>query len=205
MSTHHHLRAGFSLVETLVAITILLIIIVGPMTLISSSARSTDFASDQVTAFFLAQEGAELAQKARDDYVLQQFLQSGAVANPWANFIRTQSPNASLYTSCFAASGCGLYISNEDDGEVTPVSCATSGSCRLQLNVGDVDGSVTQNENRARYSYTAGSQTPFTRRIFFTASGNQIRVRSEVTWYTGAQTAEQRTVVETYLYNIYGN
>lgn len=67
-------QSGFSLVETLVAITILLIVISGPLAISTSTARSTSFSSEQVEAFFLAQEGAELAQKIRDDLLLAAFL-----------------------------------------------------------------------------------------------------------------------------------
>jgi len=67
-------QAGFSLVETLVSISILLLVIVGPMTITSRTAKSATFASEQVQAFFLAQEGVELAQKARSDLVLRKFL-----------------------------------------------------------------------------------------------------------------------------------
>lgn len=49
--------------ETLVAITILLIVVVGPMKIIISASNSTSFSGEQVVAFFLAQEGAEIAQK----------------------------------------------------------------------------------------------------------------------------------------------
>lgn len=71
---HYSKQSGFSLVETLVAITILLVVIIGPMTISSSAAKSTSFASEQVTAFFLAQEGAELIEKARNDLLLEHFL-----------------------------------------------------------------------------------------------------------------------------------
>ena len=83
-------QSGFSLVETLVAISILLIVIVGPMTISMQSAKSSSFASEQVQAFFLAQEGLELAEKARDDLLLRSELFDG---NPpsylsWGTFLR---------------------------------------------------------------------------------------------------------------------
>ncbi|NCO61881.1 prepilin-type N-terminal cleavage/methylation domain-containing protein, partial [Candidatus Kaiserbacteria bacterium] len=81
---------GFSLVEVLVAITLLLLIVTGPMKIITDANHSTAFASEQVTAFFLAQEGLELAQKGRDDLMLQyfdkQFNNNGNMVNPWAKF-----------------------------------------------------------------------------------------------------------------------
>ncbi len=52
---------GFTLIETFVAVTILLIAILGPMSLFSKAIRDGIYARNQVTAFYLAQEGLELA------------------------------------------------------------------------------------------------------------------------------------------------
>lgn len=118
-------QGGFSLVETLVAITLLLLVIVGPMTIVSSSARSTSFSSEQVTAFFLAQEGAELVQKARDDLQLQNYGQTG-----WNTFTNTSG----TYSACYTTSGCGLTIRTDSTGTLnTPVSCSTLANCNLSL------------------------------------------------------------------------
>ena len=61
---------GFTLVETLVAITILLIVIVGPMTIASRGMQTAFYAGDQTTAIYLAQEGIEHIQRLRDDTAL---------------------------------------------------------------------------------------------------------------------------------------
>ncbi|MCA9360544.1 prepilin-type N-terminal cleavage/methylation domain-containing protein [Candidatus Kaiserbacteria bacterium] len=90
---------GFSLVETLVAITILLIIIIGPMTISSSTARSTSFASEQVVAYFLAQEGAELAQKARDDFLLENFYVDSS--EPYIGWDKFTDDGGGTYKQCF--------------------------------------------------------------------------------------------------------
>jgi prepilin-type N-terminal cleavage/methylation domain-containing protein len=47
---------GFTLVETLVAVTVLLLVIVGPMTVAQKGIQNAYFANEQVTAVFLAQE-----------------------------------------------------------------------------------------------------------------------------------------------------
>jgi type II secretory pathway pseudopilin PulG len=65
---------GFSLVETLVATSILLLVVVGPLAISSRTAKSSTFATEQLTAYLLAQEGLELAEKARGDSILQQTL-----------------------------------------------------------------------------------------------------------------------------------
>lgn len=54
-------KEGFSLIETFVAITILIIAVIGPMTLFSRAIADGIFAKNQVIAFYLAQEGLELA------------------------------------------------------------------------------------------------------------------------------------------------
>jgi len=199
MSFVYFKENGFSLVETLVAISILLVIIVGPLTLVSTSARSTSFASEQVVAFFLAQEGAELAQKARDDLMLQRFRSSGALADPWAEFTKVNGTDR--YQSCFAANGCGLTIT----GDAVVVNACTSqagAGCRLYLN---------PNQNtavRSRYSYanpTGAIATPFTRDIRFQRTGDEVRVISRVRWSSGSVRATQEVEVVTYLFNIYGN
>jgi len=59
--------AGFTLVETLVAISVLLLSIAGPLTIATRSLLSARFARDQVTAFYLAQEATELIRNQRDN------------------------------------------------------------------------------------------------------------------------------------------
>jgi prepilin-type N-terminal cleavage/methylation domain-containing protein len=58
--------AGFTLVETLVAISILLVAVTFPMIFINTSSRSVSTAKEQVLATFLAQEGVELVHAVRD-------------------------------------------------------------------------------------------------------------------------------------------
>ncbi|MEK7639119.1 MAG: type II secretion system protein [Patescibacteria group bacterium] len=205
-------QQGFSLVETLVAITILLLVIIGPMTISTSTAKSTSFASEQAIAYFLAQEGAELAQKARDEAVLNGF--NGQV-NTWTSFLSTQA--GSYFEPCVTtvtngvqspvpAASCGLEQLTNAAGSfpgVQAVDCATIANCQLRLN--------TNPSLRARYTHSnvVGSQpTIYTRQVFLilnTIFPNEVRVRSRVTWYTGSIRTEQSVEVETYLFNIYGN
>lgn len=207
--TYYHLHCkqqGFSLVETLVAVSILLIVIIGPMTISMSTARSTSFSSEQVVAFFLAQEGAELAQKARDQYILDHFLpvsHANYRSNPWQNF--TDITAAGEYASCYQSVGCGLeLIDGNVNGELVspPTGCA-NGACRLYF---DSSG------GRARYTHTAtgNEATEYTRTLRFTpfavgaAANDDVRVISEVTWYSGAFRQQQSVKVETHLFNVYG-
>jgi prepilin-type N-terminal cleavage/methylation domain-containing protein len=59
-------RAGFTLIEALVAIAILTISIAGPITMASKGLSAAMFARDQITAFYLAQEAVEYIRNIRD-------------------------------------------------------------------------------------------------------------------------------------------
>ena len=60
-------KKGFSIVETMVAITVLLIGVVAPMSLAADGVRAARLSQDQIVAFYLAQEGIELVKNKRDN------------------------------------------------------------------------------------------------------------------------------------------
>ncbi len=189
------------MVEMLVSISILLLVIVGPMTITVRTAKSATFASEQVQAFFFAQEGLELAQKGRDDLLLRRFLptsHANYLANPWAAFIST----AGTYSLCYNSNGCGLEWSEINSNQLdTVVNCGSPvDTCLLKR-----DTSATNARSTFTYSTVNSVNTIYTRRIYFTKLGDDsaVQVRSVVSWRTGSLIAEQQVVVETYLYNIY--
>jgi type II secretory pathway pseudopilin PulG len=57
---------GFTLIETFVAITILMITVLGPMTLLSRALQESLQIKEQIIATFLAQEGVELMMDNRN-------------------------------------------------------------------------------------------------------------------------------------------
>ena len=67
MRTNISTNKGFTIVETLVAITILMISIAGPLTIAQKSLNAANQAKDQVTASYLAQDQMELIKNARDN------------------------------------------------------------------------------------------------------------------------------------------
>lgn len=196
-------QSGFTLVETLVAITILLIVMIGPMTISSQTAKSSTFASEQVTAFFLAQEGAEIVQKARDDLLVRSFASDATVAErtPWAAFTNTSSGR---YRLCYdGAEGCGMeiLIHGGSTDISTPIDCGSA----VQT---DCDLWYAPSNVRSKFTHTAAGNTatPFNRRIYLTlVNANEVTVRSVVTWQSGNLRNEQRVEVESRLFNLYGN
>lgn len=61
---------GFSLVETLVALAILLVAVVGPISLIGDSLHKIYYARDEMVAINLAQEGVEVVRQMKDSNML---------------------------------------------------------------------------------------------------------------------------------------
>ena len=187
--------AGFSLVETLVAVTILLIVIVGPMTLAANATRGTNFSSEQVIASFLAQEGAELAQKNRDDTLLPFFVTPGTSNQGW---------NATGFPGCSeTVGGCGMWLQDDLAGTVASAGgCnANPENCRVYLN--------DDLSSRQRYVQASAVGTLIPTIYYRTVSydnsvPDEIRIVSEVTWRTGNQNRVSSTSVQTYLYNVYG-
>lgn len=190
------IQSGFSLVETLVSITILLLVIVGPMSISSSASKSTSFSSEQVVAFFLAQEGAELLQSGRDDVILPKF-DATPVLNTWADF--TDTTVTGPFNECFTSFGCGLELNTDVDGSLKSVTDCGSSSCLLYLNSGNGRDEYT-------YSPTGNVATAYTRIIYLTSiNASEVKVTSKVSWRTGSQRKAQEVVVETFLFNVYGN
>jgi prepilin-type N-terminal cleavage/methylation domain-containing protein len=202
-------QSGFTLVETLVAITILLIVMVGPMTISSQTAKSSTFASEQVTAFFLAQEGVELMQKARDDLLVRSFATDATTAerSPWAIFTNTSA--SGRYRLCFDAvngnEGCGIEIlaHNATTDISTPIDCGSMSAAKPQAcHLWYASAAV---RSRFTHSSTGNTMTPYNRRIHLTLiNPNEVLVSSVVTWQSGNLRNEQRVEVESRLFNLYG-
>lgn len=65
-------QSGFSIVEAMVAITVLLISIAGPMTIAQKGLSTARISVDQITAFYLAQEAIEGIRHIRDSNILSE-------------------------------------------------------------------------------------------------------------------------------------
>ncbi len=208
MFSHHTTRSlvtGFTLVETLVAISVLLLVVIGPLTITARTAKSSTFATEQTIAHYIAQEGLEFAQKARDDLLLEHFRLASTtppltpLANPWGQF----SNQSGTFAHCYTATGCGLQTNNTGT-VLAPVNCSVSANaCRIYYSA------ATTERSRYRHSPTTNTTIqPYTRTIRFQRIDNggvvnEVRVISEVTWRTGSLIAPQRVRLETSLFNVY--
>src|SRR6185369_5661442 len=127
-----------------IAIVVLMLAIVGPLTLASKGLQSTLISKDQETAFYLAQDAIEYVRWVRDTNKLTNrgWLDGlNGVANGHTN-------NGAVGGTCTASSGCII-----DSLRDTTTSC--SGTC-TQLNF-----DATNNY----FSYTTGTLSIFVRTV----------------------------------------
>ncbi len=92
---------GFTLIETMVAIAILTLSIVGPMIAANRAIVAAETARDQLSASYLGQEGIEFVRAVRDNQFLATYPAN--TANAWTNFL-----NSSLITPCRSPGICSL-------------------------------------------------------------------------------------------------
>jgi Tfp pilus assembly protein PilV len=149
---------GFTLVETFVAVLILVFAIAGPLTLATRGLNSTLTARDQLTASYLAQEAVEHIRYLRDNNILD--------GVSW-----TTNLAACLNQDCRVdiwASGTGLT--------------ACSGTCP------PLKYDSTNTSTLYRYQYTTGSDTSFVRtvRIDNTSEATEKTIYVRVAWTTGS-------------------
>src|SRR5690606_10865581 len=99
-NTMPNLVSGFTLIETFVAITILLIAVIGPLALVSKSLSDSIFSQNQITAFYLGKEALEL--------VINKVAENELNEVPWLSGLE----------DCQSEAGCMIVWSAEEEGIV---------------------------------------------------------------------------------------
>lgn len=141
---------GFTLIETMVAVTILTFAVVGPLTAASRAIVASQIARSQLTANYLAQEGIEYVRAMRDNEYLAAYQAggSGVSATAWNNFLnvsgaasikdckatlctldpmRTMGTGSGLaLTQCSGASCTPLYLANGVYTQTSTISGAVA-------------------------------------------------------------------------------
>ena len=188
MSTLIHSRRGQTLVEALVALSILTMGFIGIISLLSRSFQLNRTASDDTQATYLAAEGIEIAKNIIDYDVYYGFRQSTST-NDWGcsfNLSSGQSADYELdYTKVVSSlSGCGAA-----PGKVS--SAAQAQAAHLYFNPSTT--LYTYN------SFAPAVQSDFTRDIRITNDGEDLNVQSIVKWTSGS--LSNTITLEDYFYN----
>lgn len=137
-------QRGFTLVETLVAITILMIAIVIPFNGVHQAITVSYVSRDQLIASALAQEAVEYAYFIRGSNYLY-YLQTGGTypgANGWLSNL--QECLVSLH-----AYGCAV-----DAAQGTTAACSSSGCAVLNLSQANIYTQSTSGNTPTRFTRT---------------------------------------------------
>lgn len=179
-------KKGFTLVETLVAITILLIAIVGPMTAASRGLHNVFTARDQITATYLAQESIEQVYMLRDENALEEVGNGGSASATWQWY-------SDLPNGCKDGSGCDYDVQTD-----TFQDCGDIRNCNL----------YSSSTSGILYSYNdSGTQSPFTRVTKVienpAAPEREAFVTVTVTWEGPPTVGLQEYIASTTIFNMY--
>ena len=180
-------KQGFTLIEALVAITILTMSIAGPMVTASDGLKNSTFARDQIVAFYIGQEGVEIIRSIRDENALNN--------RPWLTGVSNYCTDVATYPS-----GCGIDIRNKNF-----INCASSlTACNIYY---DSSGLVAgSGKPRGIYSHVSGgtTQTVYTRSIkIVPINGWESTIDVTVTWISRGVT--KTITVQSRLFNQYDN
>lgn len=156
------------MVEMLVAISLILLVLPGALSIAMKSISLSTYQKDQLIATYLAEEGQELLRSVRDKNVLT-VVRDGSGA--WNTGFSGWSCNATA---------CKIDLSEAitaGAGNLETLTSAPNATYRLYL---DANGFYT-------HTSAGNTPTPFYRGIFITpvgGLGDQVSVRSVVVWKT---------------------
>lgn len=161
MNNYKNKTKGFTLLETLVALSILIIAITVTFTAAQNGLAAAIEARDQVVAFNLAQEGVEMVRNLRDENGLQGI--------PWLTGLSVQ-----VSDPCYFGKSCIVDATTK-----TFSACASPGNCSNLL-----QDKNTSSSQYGMFGYNSSwSPTVFNREITLNqVSSNEVRITVVMTW-----------------------
>lgn len=161
-----NLNKGFTLIETLVAITIFAFSITALISITATGVFNTNYVKNKFTASYLAMEGAELVRNIRDT------ASSSGVG--WQTILTDNGYLGHCYNGL-------CQVESNQNMSPSPADCA--GQCNL----------MTFNRDTGEFSYNTVDgintfQSIFRRNITITPVGsNEVSVMSTVEWTQGGE------------------
>ena len=160
-SYKHSRNTGFTILETLVAITVLMMVIVGPLTAANKGLNLALSARDQLTASLLAQDVAEYVKNLKDVNIATN------ASGGWLEGINICTINNLCLLDSTRPLGTGISLCNSSNVD----------SCFVYLDATGYRQPAPANSNR----------TLFNRGFYITQQGsvNQRKVYVLVSWISG--------------------
>ncbi len=170
-------EAGFTLVETLVAIAIFATSITGLIAITAQGINDNDFVKNKLTASHLSAEGVELVRNMRDTIALS------GTADSWETFLGDTSIGAG---ECYSTDETNICMIDGSVGQITAITC------------GEECPKLRYDEDSGTYGYLFNQETNFVRTISIAPiSNDEVLIKSVVSWTQG-----QKTFTTSYQYNL---
>ncbi len=187
--------SGFTLVETLVAVAIIMLAITGPFMSAERTVVVASIVRDKMTASFLAQEGVEYARALRDKVYLEGCYGNFSTCNSWWGNYTVGATYGIL--QCTSTKPCSLDTSMNKStynrALTSPFSTLNTTELYICTSNSSTCGKLYLNTTTGQYTTTAGASTvptSFTRTIYaqtFTGSPDA-KITSTVKWTNHGRT-----------------
>jgi prepilin-type N-terminal cleavage/methylation domain-containing protein len=183
-------QSGFTLIEAMVAISILSIAVTGPLIIAQKGISSALYARDEVTAFYLAQEAIEYVRNVRDTNRIW--------AVPWLNSNLSRCEDTGSNERCQIDA---RYASSTSQGAITV--------CPLGVCPPLSFGALPSDPLAGFYGYPVSgdgytwSPTKFTRTIFMDtgASPKEAVISVSISWKTTLFNPTRTFTVKEYIFD----
>lgn len=169
-----NVKKGFTLIETLVAITVLMLAVTGPLVISQKGLSAAGYAKDQMIAYYLAQDAMEYVRNVRDTNIVRGVV---GIGEDWLSAVSVGSAlsscnneNCTIDTvplSGVSPSGCSLLVCplKKNDrgnfefqyGHGSGVSTQFSRTVKIEKPVG---GGLVLDDAEAKVTVTVSWPTP---------------------------------------------
>lgn len=180
---------GFTLVETLVAIAILSISILGTFTAVQKGLQSSSFSKDQITAFYLVQEAMEYIRNVRDKNALVSLsaVSSGGSPVHWLTGLSGSGTDPCWYGNGGTAQKACVIDSPHPSPAPAVFSCSSVNFTSCPVLKQDM---TSGGNTSGLYGYTGSwTDTRFKRGIKFTklsgSGDDEVLVTISISWTSG--------------------
>ena len=153
-------KKGFTLVEVLIAVTVLVTGITAPVVIAYNSIQASNLSRDQISAYYFAQEGIEYIRYIRDTNIVS--------GRAWLSFTGLCSNGS----PCDIISPARVVDANGD------LSNCGGGTC----------SPIRYHSGNNIFTSNSGNNTVFTRGITITDRGDEADVVVVVSWTTNGRT-----------------
>jgi prepilin-type N-terminal cleavage/methylation domain-containing protein len=183
-------NSGFTLVETLVAVSIFSVSILGIMSVLASGISSTSYAKRKIVAAYLAQEGLEYMKNMRDTYMLYGGGGSGQVG--WDNFhlklAAAKCTNLQALNRGCVLNADGLFASSNPILPPMQITQISLSEC-IPPGITCPNGALLYDSATGRYGFSSGTPSGYVRRIYvYWYDANHFKISSNVSWQQGSGT-----------------